>query len=485
MGRKRHQKSHEPSEQHQPDAMKRMAASSSNRFAIAIGPHVRVIESENQRFTSIRSLVKPDGLPLHSACIRATQFSPDGNLLMTACDDRIIRLWDVSSWTCIARWSSPKKVSAACFSHDSRYILFADKYGDVLVGDCSSELSSGPQSGSEPPLQKPTLLLGHLCSVVASIAVSPNNKLIATADKDRKIRISILPQDPMLGSVEIQSYCFGHTYFVSSCSWIGGSKLVTGGGDGTVRLWEGETGELLDTCTLSETLPDDDDEEEEEEGGDKAQGAEGDDAEAEAAEGDDEGDPDERIEVGPKCAPVLGVSCSKDGRLVVALVEGRDDVAVLRVDLDQKKLVLLTPSMLDTIEAGEKKETTAIAGVGFPSHAFFDYQDRIWVVGGAPINSSKSAHVRVVRWNGVNLEAITDEVIPASLLSSLELRDEEEERQVESGSLAPEYTKQFATYRRRYMTEEIIQASKRVRSDFQEIERLQELEKKHRESLKG
>lgn len=458
--------------------MKRMAASSSNRVAIAIGPHVRILEGEDHSFASIRSLIAPDGLPLHSACIRATQFSPDGKLLMTACDDRTIRLWNISSLTCIARWSSPKKISAACFSHDSRYILFADKYGDVLIANCNSELSTSLEHSSEPPVQKPALLLGHLCSVVSSIAVSPDNRLVATADKGRKIRISILPQDPMLGSVEIQSYCFGHTYFVSSCAWIGSSILVTGGGDGTVRLWKGETGELLDTCVLSETLPDEEDEQGEEE---KTKGVEGDDAEGDAGEGEegDEENPDERIEVGPKCAPVLGVSCSKDGGLVVALVEGRDDVAVLRVDLAQKKLVLLAP--MHHASDGAEEKIASLPGVRYPSHAFFDDQDRIWVIGGTPLGSSKSSHVGVARWSGTSLEAITDQVIPSSLLSSFELRDEAEEQQVESGSLAPEYTKQFATYRKRYMTDERIQASKKVRRDYAEIERLQALEAQHRE----
>lgn len=50
-----------------------------------------------------------------------------------------------------------------------RYLIWGDKYGDVLIGDCRSR--------NDPMVpQKPALLLGHLCSVVASLAVSPDNR---------------------------------------------------------------------------------------------------------------------------------------------------------------------------------------------------------------------------------------------------------------------------------------------------------------------
>lgn len=70
----------------------------------------------------------------------------------------------------------------------------------------------------------------------ASHTLTPH-RYVVTCDKDHKVRVSILPEeDPTLGSVEIQSYCLGHTYFVSSCVWVaaagpgGGSPLLVTGG---------------------------------------------------------------------------------------------------------------------------------------------------------------------------------------------------------------------------------------------------------------
>ena len=64
---------------------------------------------------------------------------------------------------------SPKKTSSGAFTRDSRHVVWGDKYGDVLIGACSSR-----NDPAKP--QRPALLLGHLCSVVAALSVSPDNR---------------------------------------------------------------------------------------------------------------------------------------------------------------------------------------------------------------------------------------------------------------------------------------------------------------------
>ncbi len=158
----------------------------------------------------------------------------------------------------------------------------------------------------------------------------------------------------MQGSVEIQSYCLGHTYFVSSATWVaapGGSEplLVTGSGDGTVRLWDPVAGALLDTLTVSKA-----EEPEEagatagassgaaaeeaaaaaEEGAEEAvggstsgaagaggEGGGGEEEQGEEGEGGEEEDDGEerepnlqdKVAMGPKCAPVICVASHSDG----------------------------------------------------------------------------------------------------------------------------------------------------------------------------
>lgn len=117
--------------------------------------------------------------------------------------------------------------------------------------------------------------------------------------------------------------------------------LITGSGDGSVRLWEPESGKLLDTYVAS--LPIVETVQIPGQGGADAAEAEGVAATAEGEEaggeggsesgdgegasggeeeggggggggggGDDE-DGGDRVEKGPRCAPVLDICCSPDG----------------------------------------------------------------------------------------------------------------------------------------------------------------------------
>ena len=85
---------------------------------------------------------------------------------------------------------SPKKVTAAVFSNDSSIVAFADKFGDVLTA------SVLPQVHPEPEESSAALLLGHLCSIVTSLAFSPDGKQLVSTDQDCKVRVSSMPKEP-------------------------------------------------------------------------------------------------------------------------------------------------------------------------------------------------------------------------------------------------------------------------------------------------
>lgn len=148
---------------------------------------------------------------------------------------------------------APKKVSAVAFSGNGRAALFADKFGDVLAaaapdpGPEPGRNPAGARAASAPTLAepaangrsasvpteasqtappstqdgaaaappaaaaqpsdaapaagervKPALLLGHFCSTVTALAVAPGAARLASADRDGKIRVSVLPRAPLL-----------------------------------------------------------------------------------------------------------------------------------------------------------------------------------------------------------------------------------------------------------------------------------------------
>ena len=90
--------------------------------------------------------------------------------LPSGCTPRIPPLFSLSPLLPPLRLS-PKKTSSGAFTRDSRHVVWGDKYGDVLIGACSSR-----NDPAKP--QRPALLLGHLCSVVAALSVSPDNRCV-------------------------------------------------------------------------------------------------------------------------------------------------------------------------------------------------------------------------------------------------------------------------------------------------------------------
>ena len=153
--------------------------------------------------------------------------------LLAVCDDQkrllVWRVDDTGSdqasyqWKLNREFIVDRKLIKLIFS-SCDHILGGDKSGDVHQFD----LSSGSQK----------LLMGH-CSMLLDMVFSSNgqngqsNQYLITCDRDEKIRVSRYPN-----SYHIESYCLGHTEFVSSIVLIDDQTLVSGSGDGTLRFWQ-------------------------------------------------------------------------------------------------------------------------------------------------------------------------------------------------------------------------------------------------------
>jgi len=150
--------------------------------------------------------------------INSSSVSPCGTLLALCDDYKQITVWEMPSLTLLYQQNLIRKASKVIFSPDSKYILVADKNGDVYKFDS--------RKASEAKL-----LLGHL-SMLLDIKMPENGKFVVTADRDEKIRVSKFPN-----SYNIHNYCLGHTEFVTSICFLGDDILLSGSGDGTIRAW--------------------------------------------------------------------------------------------------------------------------------------------------------------------------------------------------------------------------------------------------------
>ncbi|CAI8614217.1 unnamed protein product [Vicia faba] len=215
---------------------------------VAVGPELRAFDLLTISAVSLLDDSVSGEQPSHKDNIRAIRFGAKGKLFVSAGDDKTLKIWSTQSWQCVSTVSSEKRVTAVAISNDGLHVCFADKFGLVWVVDLNQT--------SKDKKPTPTPLLSHYCSIITSLEFSPDNRFIISADRDFKIRVTNFPKNLLNGAHEIQSFCLGHTEFVSCLAFVPAqesphSLLLSGSGDSTVRLWDISSGALLDTCEVA------------------------------------------------------------------------------------------------------------------------------------------------------------------------------------------------------------------------------------------
>uniref|UniRef100_A0A8C5LU33 WD repeat-containing protein 4 n=1 Tax=Leptobrachium leishanense TaxID=445787 RepID=A0A8C5LU33_9ANUR len=174
--------------------------------------------------------------PVGSDKILAAVFSQSGEFFaLTDERKRLVLFRTKPTWEKLSVRSVSRRCTALTFSPCGQHILAADKSGDVF----SFSVVRAQEEGC--------LELGHL-SMLLDVAVSPDGQHIITCDRDEKIRVSRWDAPH-----EISTFCLGHTEFVSQLLVLPGDNklLLSGSGDGFLRLWHYETGTEMDNWDLS------------------------------------------------------------------------------------------------------------------------------------------------------------------------------------------------------------------------------------------
>uniref|UniRef100_A0A182MBG7 tRNA (guanine-N(7)-)-methyltransferase non-catalytic subunit wuho n=1 Tax=Anopheles culicifacies TaxID=139723 RepID=A0A182MBG7_9DIPT len=117
---------------------------------------------------------------------------------------------------------------------------FLPKHG-VLIGSDKSDCFEFDVLGKSE--QKSKWILGHM-SQILGLAVSDDERLIITCDRDEKIKVSSYPE-----CHNIECYCLGHSEYVGGIEVIPSQKLISVSGDRTLRLWDFSHGKEI--CQLS------------------------------------------------------------------------------------------------------------------------------------------------------------------------------------------------------------------------------------------
>jgi WD40 repeat protein/tRNA A-37 threonylcarbamoyl transferase component Bud32 len=170
-------------------------------------------------------------LPGQGHWIRAVAVTADGKTLATACQNGVIRLWDLAGpkpapHPRFPELNKPEHLLSMAMSSDGRFVAFGTQGALVWLYDLAG-----------PSPTEPRKLQGHQ-GVVNDVAFSPDSKTLASGGGwggDRRVLLWRLDQDAMPEPRPL----VGHAGWVHSVAFSpDGNKLAAGSNDMTVLLWD-------------------------------------------------------------------------------------------------------------------------------------------------------------------------------------------------------------------------------------------------------
>jgi WD40 repeat protein len=156
----------------------------------------------------------------HTDALTSVAFSPDGTRILTGSLDRTARLWDSTTGKALWALSHTSFVTNVAFSPDGKESVTASTDKIARIWDLTN-LSLEPKE-----------LKGHTGEVTTA-AFSPDGKLIVTASADGSAKV----WDSK--TVEKKQEMWGHTGVVNTAAFNKqGTRVLTAGNDKNALLWD-------------------------------------------------------------------------------------------------------------------------------------------------------------------------------------------------------------------------------------------------------
>lgn len=156
------------------------------------------------------------------------QFSPDGNKLLTATSDKLLRLWDIKGQLIGEPWQGhAAAVRRIAFSPDGKQVASADEQGYVRLWD----VATGKPSGEAWQAHK---------DLINSLAFSPDGSKLLTGSGDKTLQLWNMLTKQAIGKAWQADSVVSATAFSPD-----GLLVASGDTDNQVSLWDVATGQRI------------------------------------------------------------------------------------------------------------------------------------------------------------------------------------------------------------------------------------------------
>jgi WD40 repeat protein len=182
----------------------------------------------------------------HKSLIRDVTFTKDGRYLVSAGDDKVVRVWDLKTGKTVRTLrgqigTGPEgKIYAMALSPDERWLAVGGFMGTFTGNKSKEDEEAHKIRLYNFPTGKLVTLLKRHTNVVNSLAFSPNSRYLVSGSADNNAIIWDINKQQPLHTLK------GHTKEIYAVAFTPDSKrVVTGSFDHNLRLWRVSNGELI------------------------------------------------------------------------------------------------------------------------------------------------------------------------------------------------------------------------------------------------
>ncbi len=179
----------------------------------------------------------------HTSLIRDIAFTRDGRYLVSAGEDKLIRIWDIAQAKTVRTIrgqigdGQEGQIYAMALSPDNRYLAVGGRTHKECAGRCGEIRLYDFQTGILL-----SLLKGHK-NAVLSLAFSPDGRWLASGQGGRHRQVAIIWD---VQARRAHRVLRGHTKHIYALAFTPDSqRLVTGSDDHDLRLWRVADGGLM------------------------------------------------------------------------------------------------------------------------------------------------------------------------------------------------------------------------------------------------